>query len=475
MLAAREIQLMAGSKGVYQRGLHYYQSGKVTNIKISDHGERADAPVFVEANVQGTECYCTRVVLYGKERRPGSWSCTCPAAGQYSGICKHTVALLTCLSEEDFWEGGTVTTQKAKPTDREAALLMNRYLEQEKAKATSQLLGEVQLVPVLDFDPHYGSSSFRLKIGREKLYLVQNIENFVSDIHFHCKKQYGRTFDWNHDPTTLRAADLPLVRFLQNQYEDHYYGGGYRKNCAEISEGSWDSFWDAIQGRGTILLAQAKGEREISLKEGNPSLTMRCLRKKDGGMEVTLPQVQVEQGREHLYCLQQEVLYRTDSAFAQGMRQLFLHPVERLYIAPEQIPLFFSAVYPGISPFVEFTGDEELLEQYLPQHPELNCYLDSPCENTISARIEFVYGQERVNPYEKALPTAHRSFGEEAAILSKLCTYFPRQAGSERIGEWEEDAFYSFLTETLPELSQMGEFFLSDKLKRMLAKGPRNG
>lgn len=184
-------------------------------------------------------------------------------------------------------------------------------------------------------------------------------------------------------------------------------------------------------------------------------------------MEVSLPQLAVVAGREHLYCLQGDVLYRTDHAFQLGMQNLFSRPIKQLYIAPKQIPLFFSTVYPGISPFVEFVGDEELLEQYLPQHPELNCFLDTPRENTISARITFVYGQETVNPFEKAVFTAHRNFGEETEILYKLKCYFTQQVGSELIGEWEEDDFYSFLTETLPELSQLGEFFLSDKLKRM--------
>lgn len=52
---------------------------------------------------------------------------------------------------------------------------MNRYLEQEKSRATSQSAGKVQLIPILDFKSNYSGSSFRLKIGHEKLYLVQNI------------------------------------------------------------------------------------------------------------------------------------------------------------------------------------------------------------------------------------------------------------------------------------------------------------
>lgn len=467
MLTSKEIRSMAGNQGVYARGLRYYQTGKVSNVKITDHGEGMDAPVLAEAIVHGTEPYHTAVVLQGRNRRPSSWNCSCPAAGQYSGICKHTVALLTYLSEKGFGENDTLWAPKKKATDREAALLMERYLEQEKSRTASQLSGEVQLILILNFNPNYGKSSFRLKIGREKLYLVQNIENLVSDIHFHSKKQYGKDFVWNHDLTSLRAMDVPLVRFLQNLYEDKPYSAGFGRNSTEVSDGSWDSFWNAIQGRGTILLTQPKGEKTISLKEENPRLTIECQRQKDGGMEVTLPQIAVKQGREHLYCLQGDVLYRTDNAFQQGMQHLFLRPIRQLYIAPEQIPLFFSTVYPGISSFVEFVGDAELLEQYLPQHPELNCYLDSPCENTICARVEFIYGQETVNPYGKTTPTAHRSFGEEMAILCKLNAYFPRQEGDEVIGEWEEEDFYSFLTEVLPELSQLGEFFLSDKLKRM--------
>lgn len=102
MLTSKEIRSMAGNQGVYTRGLRYYRDGNVSNVRITDRGKGKDASELAEATVHGTEAYHTVVILTGTNKRPHSWNCSCPAVGQYSGICKHTVALLTCLLEKGF-------------------------------------------------------------------------------------------------------------------------------------------------------------------------------------------------------------------------------------------------------------------------------------------------------------------------------------------------------------------------------------
>ena len=89
------IKSVASSDTVYRRGVKYYREGAVEHLESEN-----DAGTEWTAMVYGTEDYNVSVKLNKKQNNVESYTCDCPAAAQYLGACKHVVAVLLAIQEE---------------------------------------------------------------------------------------------------------------------------------------------------------------------------------------------------------------------------------------------------------------------------------------------------------------------------------------------------------------------------------------
>ncbi len=93
---------------ILERGLKYFESGAVGDVEQISHGE-------FEAEVEGSETYTVRIVVKGD--RIAEHECDCPYDGP---VCKHVVAVLFRLQQEDLGleakrKKGKAATAKKKP------------------------------------------------------------------------------------------------------------------------------------------------------------------------------------------------------------------------------------------------------------------------------------------------------------------------------------------------------------------------
>jgi len=85
-----DIKLLCGVTA-FKRGEAYNQSGRVSNLVVSDDQRH------YEATVRGTERYQVKVDL--DEKGEVEAACTCPGDGRYYDYCKHVAAVLLAIHE----------------------------------------------------------------------------------------------------------------------------------------------------------------------------------------------------------------------------------------------------------------------------------------------------------------------------------------------------------------------------------------
>ena len=93
-LTRDEIKKIATNETTYLRGVRYYSSQAVTNVKWN----RGSQQYF--ATVKGSNDYNVSVAL--QDNAVVSHQCNCAAHAKHEGACKHVVALLLFIS--DYFE-----------------------------------------------------------------------------------------------------------------------------------------------------------------------------------------------------------------------------------------------------------------------------------------------------------------------------------------------------------------------------------
>lgn len=107
-----DIKLLCGVTA-FIRGEAYNQSGRVSNLVVSDNQRH------YEAMVRGTERYQVKVDL--DEKGEVEATCTCPGDGRYYDYCKHVAAVLLAIHEwgeqQELKAAGTgISQESSKPS-----------------------------------------------------------------------------------------------------------------------------------------------------------------------------------------------------------------------------------------------------------------------------------------------------------------------------------------------------------------------
>ena len=137
----------------------------------------------------------------------------------------------------------------------------------------------------------------------------------------------------------------------------------------------------------------------------------------------------------------------------------------------EIFPLFWREILPELKKAIPVKM-QTALEAFLPEHtPEFQFYLDMPQRDLIVCKGYALYGEGRYpNLFRsgtKVFPEkAKRSWKEERQTRERAAAFFTAydKAMGEMALDGEKDC-YEFLTEKLSQLKEVGEVFISDKMK----------
>lgn len=443
------------SNADYARGMEYFRQGRVLDMTAGE-GEN---PV-VKCLVRGSETYSVRFqqMEYGYMRI----GCSCPRFEEM-GRCKHVAAAMIAYVEEP-------PRPSTARSDRYAQALLQRYLQKSREQQPALPDIPARLAPQLH-TVYRGYPAFTFRVGREKLYVVKNLRDFLNNVNQRRTESYGKNLTLDHSMEQFDDRSQAMIELLMNEYSQFRsmsgslysrYESGDEKNRITLTGDSFDRWFDLLEGEP---LETERGNNLRLLRE-DPQVGIRV--EKQGNsvlLEIKTPcPYRFFGSRKSLYALSENTLQRCSPAFREKVYPLLEQGQESMCLALKDLPTFCGCVLPEIGELVEIEDREGLLQEYLPEECTTGFYFDME-EETLGLKIVFGYGERTFTPADRPSEKdgVRRDVKAESAAILLAQRYFQRQGGSFTL-TGEEEA-YDFLTGPLDSFRQYGEVYLSDRLQ----------
>lgn len=443
------------SNADYARGMEYFRQGRVLDMTAGE-GEN---PV-VKCLVRGSETYSVRFqqMEYGYMRI----GCSCPRFEEM-GRCKHVAAAMIAYVEEP-------PRPSAARSDRYAQALLQRYLQKSREQQPALPDIPARLVPQLH-TVYRGYPAFTFRVGREKLYVVKNLRDFLSNVNQRRTESYGKNLTLDHSMEQFDDRSQAMIELLMNEYSQFRsmsgslysrYESGDEKNRITLTGDSFDRWFDLLEGEPL----ETEWGNNLRLLREDPQVGIRV--EKQGNsvlLEIKTPcPYRFFGSRKSLYALSENTLQWCSPAFREKVYPLLEQGQESMCLALKDLPTFCGCVLPEIGELVEIEDREGLLQEYLPEECTTGFYFDME-EETLRLKIVFGYGERTFTPADRPSEKdgVRRDVKAESAAILLAQRYFQRQGGSFTL-TGEEEA-YDFLTGPLDSFRQCGEVYLSDRLQ----------
>ena len=443
------------SNADYARGMEYFRQGRVLDMTAGE-GEN---PV-VKCLVRGSETYSVRFqqMEYGYMRI----GCSCPRFEEM-GRCKHVAAAMIAYVEEP-------PRPSAVRSDRYAQALLQRYLQKSREQQPALPDISARLVPQLH-TVYRGYPAFTFRVGREKLYVVKNLRDFLNNVNQRRTESYGKNLTLDHSMEQFDDRSQAMIELLMNEFSQFRsmsgsfysrYESGDEKNRITLTGDSFDRWFDLLEGEPL----EAEWGNNLRLLREDPQVGIRVEKQGDSVLlEIKTPcHYRFFGSRKSLYALSENALQRCSPAFREKVYPLLEQGQESMCLALKDLPTFCGCVLPEIGELVEIEDREVLLQEYLPEECATGFYFDME-EETLSLKIVFRYGERTFTPTDRPSEKdgVRRDVKAESAAILLAQRYFQRQGGSFTL-TGEEEA-YDFLTGPLDSFRQYGEVYLSDRLQ----------
>lgn len=443
------------SNADYARGMEYFRQGRVLDMTAGE-GEN---PV-VKCLVRGSETYSVRFqqMEYGYMRI----GCSCPRFEEM-GRCKHVAAAMIAYVEEP-------PRPSAARSDRYAQALLQCYLQKSREQQPALPDIPARLVPQLH-TVYRGYPAFTFRVGREKLYVVKNLRDFLNNVNQRRTESYGKNLTLDHSMEQFDDRSQAMIELLMNEYSQFRsmsgslysrYESGDEKNRITLTGDSFDRWFDLLEGEPL----ETEWGNNLRLLREDPQVGIRV--EKQGNsvlLEIKTPcPYRFFGSRKSLYALSENTLQRCSPAFREKVYPLLEQGQESMCLALKDLPTFCGCVLPEIGELVEIEDREGLLQEYLPEECTTGFYFDME-EETLRLKIVFGYGERTFTPADRPSEKdgVRRDVKAESAAILLAQRYFQRQGGSFTL-TGEEEA-YDFLTGPLDSFRQCGEVYLSDRLQ----------
>ncbi len=380
MTYAQKLKNEAALDTTFAKGLKLALDGCV--LSCSEMEGTFDWTPRVEGIVEGSRGaeYRASVTFDLDEQEVVNYSCECPAAWEYNGMCKHEIALaleyLDRYGIEPLARGGRSATGtaidelvaslfaetraqaasgakrvRALPTDERITGLVNAAAlqavtgaasaRQERAARRGEVeepvVLEVMLVPNRETLIYGGRPAWSLKLKARRgkaAYIVKNIATLVHAWKTGDEVAYGKNLTVTHvaaafDERSRRLIEV-VCRIADSQQalfssRWNYRDAGKGTDVKELPLSSSDivAVLDAVQG-GTVSFdpstsayTDKQAARQLPVLEGDPQLRTRLAPARDDGFDLVVPAGACCFARgKELYVLDEQAAWRCSEEFS---------------------------------------------------------------------------------------------------------------------------------------------------------------
>ncbi len=468
----QEIRALAYNIRTYDLGVAYFLNKKVSNFTFApDKG-------VIKADVTGTWYYAVEVGLH-KDGSVHSYHCTCPAYEEYPGACKHIIAVLKTAQRKLSKPKPTYDTKKAAS---EIIALFTNY-QQENPQEELALHLELQLNP-----EHRLLARLHLKVGLTRLYVVKDLEEFLTAIKIGYSQRFGVKFIYDPLRHTFKEEDRRIITMLQEMQEQHLAINEISDSYFTSSPLSRKPFPLSKYHLGKLLDALGDKVFSLAIDSTNPHSTQVIrqglplefsLKDKDRALalalENTLPIQLTTDGRYYLYKQEIYLASLEQIEFLPSLIKALRSKIRPAIVFPaDQKDIFASEALPFIEKLGSVSIEPQLAKKFIKEDLRPKIYFDRAGESYITARLEFHYGNNTINPFSSNLTVQDTPASDDHILIRdihqerKVLSIFERAdfiVSQGRISLDDDDKIFEFTVHWLPQLQELAEIFYSEDFK----------
>lgn len=464
---------LADNDRVYMKGYSYFTANRVRNfIFTPDKG-------LVNANVIGGLRYAVQVA-FEKDSSVRSYRCTCPAFTDSPGACKHVIAVLKAA-------------QQKLPTAWPEPVVQNRVVEdllevfsnhhQEIPQEDVTLAVELKII-----SDHQISAQVQLKLGLQRLYVIKDIEQFISSIKTGRSHEFGKQFTFEPARQSFKQEDRALIAMLQEMVEQHtaiseMQGSFYTTNllCQKslpLNGYYLTKFLDALGDKEFLWgINSAPLLPSQIVRQGLPmEFSLQALGQ-DINLALESDEVPLQLTSDGSYYIFQKKIYLATPTQRDLLPPILIAlrkgPTTNLLIPAAKKEFFASEALPLLEKLGQVSIDPTLEEKFNQETLQASIYFDRAQDMGITARLEFRYGETIINPFTSTRETINsvdssviliRSVNQEREILNILeQADFIVSKGQIHLAD--DDKIFEFTVSWLPQLRLLAELYYSDQFK----------
>lgn len=462
--------IAAGGRSVYDRRVRY-------------DGESTIINAVVASQTSSTEGYRVMVELNEGADFVEDYSCTCPAAFQYDGMCKHAVALaLDYVARSDSYAGFR-RDRSAVSSDCIAAFMERA----ERLERDDTPDGSVDVL--CDFTVEYGEWSMGLRVATDDAtYIVKNISDFCRRLDEGTFFEYGKKLAFTHVPSRFTERGRAIVQLVAGIVDAQRrtaplsswrYAAPSIGRTMSLSESDMVDVLSALAGE-TFSIKGADGiapsVARVRVVDADPEIALAVRPSSRGGFTVERGSRiwLAGRGSKLFVWLGGSEFYRCSNDFMKCtdfLRGVYGSEENRPFVAERDMPLFCATALPAIEKRLRVDLPSNI-DKYRPVTCSLEFFFDKD-KTSVTMRAQAVYGAIRYDlvgeltdrPEPVGVPLPVRDVKREAKARSLAARYFGAGAS---LALSDGDAVGALLFGGLVEFREAGTVFTTPAFDRLI-------
>lgn len=417
--------------------------------------------------------------------------CHCSVFRQNKYACKHITALLASYLTDTFGISVFRDSSLADKLKERTGLAdpfqpgILKLTDQQLLKLLDKKKNSAFLLPsALDtetysvectLNPNSNGGNLELRFGSRRKYVVKDITDLILALKSHAPYVLGKD-TVQIEPEQLDAPSRRLMRFLTSLYEEDQksrysslflYSSGSFRRYLYLSGRNLDAFLELYAG----IPFNYENDSVVFLPDLNdPGITMT--KQNFGALLDASGSRLVFTTQDWIYFLCKKQIGRLHKAENETTVQLLeiMSNKPELYIRQSELPAVFSHLLPDLEKQAPIHYQGLAPEDYRPEIPKFQIYLDLPQNDLVSCQVHCIYerlGQDFLL-YDNTSAEV-RNQAQEDTMRQSVNHYFDAfdENNKAMCLLCNDDRLYRFLLYDIPELSKLGEVFVSDALKKL--------
>ena len=462
--------IAAGGRSVYDRRVRY-------------DGESTIINAVVASQTSSTEGYRVMVELNEGADFVEDYSCTCPAAFQYDGMCKHAVALALDYAARSDSYAGFRRDRSAVSSDCIAAFMERA----ERLERDDTPDGSVDVL--CDFTVEYGEWSMGLRVATDDAtYIVKNISDFCRRLDEGTFFEYGKKLAFTHVPSRFTERGRAIVQLVAGIVDAQRrtaplsswrYAAPSIGRTMSLSESDMVDVLSALAGETFSIKGAdsiAPSVARVRVVDADPEIALAVRPSSRGGFTVERGSRiwLAGRGSKLFVWLGGSEFYRCSNDFmkcADFLRGVYGSEENRPFVAERDMPLFCATALPAIEKRLRVDLPSDI-DKYRPVTCSLEFFFDKD-KTSVTMRAQAVYGAIRYDlvgeltdrPEPVGVPLPVRDVKREAKARSLAARYFGAGAS---LALSDGDAVGALLFGGLVEFREAGTVFTTPAFDRLI-------